>query len=171
VEYGGSFTPGVSNEPLSVSNDRGTAIGVIPTVCFEDSIPRLARRFARPGPQVIVNVTNDGWFKESPAADQHFANARFRTIELRRPMIRCANTGVSAAIDSTGSTAHPDTGKPQVLIDSRGSHFTRGSLLTELAIPLHPSFSLYVLIGDWGVIGLALLGLLVPPRTRTPRAP
>ena len=166
VEYSGSFTPGDSVEPLPVATAGGVMIGVIPTVCFEDSVPRLARRFVRPGPQVIVNVTNDGWFKQSPAADQHFASARFRTIELRRPMIRCANTGVSAAIDSTGSTAHPDTGRPQLLIDSQGSHFTRGSLLTELSIPLHPSFSLYALIGDRGVICLALLGMLWAWRAR-----
>jgi len=177
VEYGGSFTPGESVEPLPVPNASGTVIGVIPTVCFEDTVPRLTRMFVRPGPQVIVNVTNDGWFKQSPAAAQHFAAARFRAIELRRPMLRCANTGVSAAIDSTGSTAHPDTGKPQVLVDSQGSHFTRGSLLTELKVPLHPSFSLYALIGDWGVIGLSLLGIAWawlarkgPGRPRKPRA-
>jgi apolipoprotein N-acyltransferase len=159
VEYGGSFTPGTSYEPLPIPNRTGACISAIPTVCFEDTVPRLVRHFVRPGPQVIVNVTNDGWFKESPAADQHFANARMRTIELRRPMIRCANTGVSAAIDSTGSTGHPDTGKPQLLVDAKGSHFTRGSLLTDLAIPIHPVFTLYARIGDWGVITLALAAL------------
>ena len=147
-------------DPLPI-HTNGVVIGAIPSVCFEDSVPRLVRRFVRPGPQVIVNVTNDGWFKESPAAVQHFAVARFRAIELRRPMLRCANTGVSAAIDSTGSTAHPDTGKPQVLVDEHGSHFTRGSLLTELDVPLQPSFSLYALIGDWGVISLSVLGFLL----------
>jgi apolipoprotein N-acyltransferase len=115
VEYGGSFTQGESFEPLPVSTLKG--------------VPRLVRRSVRSGPQVIVNVTNDGWFKQSAAAAQHFANARFRAIELRRPMLRCANTGVSAAVDSAGLTAHPDTGKPQVLTDAAGSHFTRGSLL------------------------------------------
>ena len=161
VEYGGSFTPGISSEPLPIPTDDGTVIGAIPTICFEDSVARLLHKFVRPGPQVIVNVTNDGWFKESAASDQHFANARFRAIELRRPLLRCANNGVSAAVDSTGSTAHPDTGKPQVLVDENGNHFTRGSLLTELKVPLHPSFSIYAVIGDWGVISLALLGLLV----------
>jgi apolipoprotein N-acyltransferase len=160
VEYGGSFTPGVTWDPLPIPNAGGTVIGALPTVCFEDTLARLTRKFVRPGPQVIVNVTNDGWFKQSCASAQHFANARFRAIELRRPMLRCANTGVSAAIDSTGSSAHPDTGKPQVLVNGKGSHFARGALLTELDIPLHSSFSLYALIGDWGVIALALLGLV-----------
>ncbi len=165
VEFGGSFTPGDSLDPLPVPAG-GTVIGAIPTVCFEDTVGRLVRKFARPGPQVIINVTNDGWFKESPAAAQHFANARFRAIELRRPMLRCANTGVSAALDSTGSTAHPDTGARQVLVDAKGSHFTRGSLLTELEIPLQPSFSLFAVIGDWGIIGLAATGLIVAVFTR-----
>ena len=159
VEYGGSFTPGVTWDPLPIPQAMGTIIGAIPTVCFEDTLGRLTRRFVRPGPQVIVNVTNDGWFKQSCASDQHFANARFRAIELRRPMLRCANTGVSAAIDSTGSCAHPDTGNAQILVDEKGSHFTRGALLAELDVPLNPSFSLYALIGDWGVIAVALLGL------------
>jgi len=160
AEYGGSFTPGGSMDPLPIPTAKGTVIGTIPTVCFEDTVPRLVRKFVRPGPQVIANVTNDGWFKQSAGASQHFANARFLAIELRRPMLRCANTGVTAAIDTTGSTAHPDTGQPQLLVDAHGSHFTRGSMLAELNIPAHPSPTLYVMIGDWGVIAVALAGLL-----------
>jgi apolipoprotein N-acyltransferase len=166
VEYGGSFTPGESVDPLPLPTAKGAVIGAIPTVCFEDTVARITRLFVRPGPQVIVNVTNDGWFKESAAAAQHFANARFRAIELRRPMLRCANTGVSAALDTIGSTAHPDTGKPQVITDARGSHFTRGSMLVELDVPLRPSFSPYGVIGDTGVIVLALGALALSWRGR-----
>ncbi|MES2439106.1 MAG: apolipoprotein N-acyltransferase [Verrucomicrobiota bacterium] len=169
TEYHGSFTAGESLEPLPIPAG-GTVIGAIPTVCFEDSVPRLTRKFVRPGPQVIVNVTNDGWFKQSAAAEQHFQYARFRAIELRRPMLRCANTGVSAAISTTGSTAHPDTGKSQILTDAAGSHFTRGSLLTELKVPLHPGFSLYAVIGDWGLIVLAMTGFGVALFTRKPES-
>jgi apolipoprotein N-acyltransferase len=158
AEYNGSFTAGPSLDPLPAKL-KGKDIGIIPAVCFEDTVPRLTRKFVRPGPQIIVNLTNDGWFKESPAAAQHFANARFRAIELRRPMLRCANTGVSAAIDTIGSTAHPKTGKPQVLTDETGSSFLRGNLLTEVKIPLQPGFSLYAHIGDWGIILLSVIGL------------
>jgi apolipoprotein N-acyltransferase len=165
AEYGGSFTPGDSLEPLPIPAS-GTTIGAIPSVCFEDSVARLTRKFVRTGPQVIINVTNDGWFKESAAAAQHFACARFRAIELRRPMLRCANTGVSAAVDSTGSTKHPDTGMPQILADANGSHFTRGSLLAELKIPLHPGFSLFAIIGDWGILLLTAVGMILAIRTR-----
>jgi apolipoprotein N-acyltransferase len=160
AEFGGSFTPGDKFDPLPIAVGDKT-VGAIPTICFEDSVPRLTRKFIRPGPQVIINVTNDGWFKQSAAAAQHFEYARFRAIEFRRPMLRCANSGVSAAIDTTGSTAHPDTGKPQIITDENGSHFTRGSLLTELKIPLHPTFSLYAIIGDWGIIALSVLALFM----------
>lgn len=160
MEFGGSFTPGESLEPLPI-HVGNALVGAIPTICFEDSVARLTRKFVRSEPQVILNVTNDGWFKSSPAAAQHFANARFRAIELRRPMLRCANTGVSAAIDSTGSTAHPKTGENQTLTDAKGSHFTRGSLLVDVKVPLRPSISLYALVGDWGLIGLALGSLIL----------
>ena len=171
TQFGGSFTPGDSFEPMDIKAGA-TTIGAIPTICFEDSVSRLTRKFVRSGPQVIINVTDDGWFKHSPAADQHFAAARFRAIELRRPLLRSANTGVSAAVDSTGSTAHPDTGAPQILRDASGNHFTRGSLLAEVDVPLHPGFSLYARIGDWGLIGLAVVALawaiLIRRRARGP---
>lgn len=158
VAFGKSFSQGESFEPVRVELD-GEAVGVLPSVCFEDTVPRLMRKFVRSGPQIIVNVTNDGWFKESPAAAQHFANSKFRAIELRRPMIRCSNTGVTAAVNAAGSTASAVAGGRQELRDEDGSHFTRGWLLAEVAIPKRPGTSLYAILGDWGVIGLALLGL------------
>jgi apolipoprotein N-acyltransferase len=74
-------------------------------------------------------------------------------------MLRAANTGVSAAVDSAGSTAHPETGADQILRDAKGSHFTRGSLLAELDIPLRPSFSLYAFAGDASLLVLSFAGL------------
>jgi len=159
-EYGGSFTAGTSLEPLTIQHGA-QAIGVIPTICYEDTVPRLVRKFIRPGPQVIVNVTNDGWFKESQESEQHYLAGLFRAIELHRPMLRCGNTGVSAAIDSTGSTRHPDTGMEQILRDSNGSPFTRGSLLAELNVPLQPLISFYARVGDSGVIFLSALGFFL----------
>ena len=168
TEYHGAFDRGESLEPLRVKVGE-VETGVVPSVCFEDTVPRLQRKFVRDGPQVLVNVTNDGWFGTSAAAAQHFANARFRAIELRRPMIRCANTGVTAVVAANGSTAHPDTGKPQELIDANGSHFTRGWMLGEADIPLHPPWTMYAWAGDWPVIGLGILGLWSGWRRRNGR--
>lgn len=162
VEYGGSFTSGKSFEPLPAKTASGAQIGIIPTVCFEDTVPRLTRRFLKNGPQVIVNVTNDGWFKESPAAAQHFANAKFRSIELRRPMLRAANTGITAHVDTTGHAV--------ILKDRHENHFISGTLFASVAVPTSPAVTLYNLIGDWGIIlcggaGLALSFYLRRPVT------
>ena len=159
VRFGGGFSVGESLEPVKAKVGERD-VEIIPTVCFEDTVPRLVRKFTRDSPQIIVNITNDGWFKESEGAEQHFANARFRAIELRRPMIRCSNTGVSAAVTTTGVTLHPETGKPQELRDENGSTFVRRSMIVDVDIPKHPSRTLYSMIGDWGVIGLALAGFL-----------
>lgn len=177
-KYYGSFSSGESLDPLEV-NLRGETIQIIPSVCFEDTVPRLTRKFVRNAPQIIVNLTNDGWFKTSPAAAQHFANARFRAIELRRPMLRCANTGVSAAINTTGSTVHPTTGKNQAILDETGSSFLRGHLLADVKIPLQPSTSLYSIIGDWGILLLVATAIAIsltfpnknPPEPSAPFTP
>ena len=158
VEYGGSFASGTSVEPLAASTAAGTKIGIIPSICFEDTVPRLPRRFLKNGPQVIVNITNDGWFNESPAAAQHFANARFRAIELRRPMLRAANTGVTASIDTTG--------RATTLTDRKGSHFTRGTLFARVSVPTQPGATLYGLMGDWGIILTGAAGVLLAIRLR-----
>jgi apolipoprotein N-acyltransferase len=124
-------------------------VQVIPNVCFEDTVGRLTRRFVRHEPQVIVNVTNDGWFKESEAAAQHMANARFRAIELRRPMIRSANTGVSGIISAAGSLVDPATGDRQIVEDENGNHFTRGNLYGHAYAPVDSPLTLYAVAGDW----------------------
>ncbi len=165
AKYEGSYTPGNSFDPLQAEAE-GRRIGLIPTVCFEDTLGNLARKFVRGGPQVIINVTNDGWFKEREAADQHFANAKFRAIELRRPLVRCANTGVSGVVTATGSVMRRGNAEPQILTDTKGSHFTRGWKLVVIDVPKEPPFTLYALLGDWMVIGLGWAGLLSGWRMR-----
>ncbi len=156
VDYAGSFDAGDSNEPLQIET-RGKTVGVIPSICFEDTVPRVTRQFVRPEAQAIVNITNDGWFLKSEAAAQHFNNARFRAIELRRPMLRCANTGVSGVISLTGSTVDPFSGKDRRLLDENGNHFTRDWLFASMWVPENPVTTLYARRGDWfSVLGLVL---------------
>ncbi|BDS07860.1 apolipoprotein N-acyltransferase [Oceaniferula spumae] len=169
ADFAGGFTPGTSTEPLTVPVGDGE-VQLIPTVCFEDGVGRLTRKFVRQAPQVIVNVTNDGWFKQSEAAVQHMANAKFRAIELRRPMIRSANTGVSAIISATGSSADPITGDRQVIEDENGSPFVRASYYGHAYAPKKGQFTLYAIAGDWFsflMIGLTLFGMV---RARLNRA-
>ena len=83
-----------------VSDGAGVKFGVL--ICFEDTIPELSRNFVKKGADFLVNITNDGWFKETKAPYQHLAASVFRAIENRVPLVRAANTGVSCFIDSRG---------------------------------------------------------------------
>lgn len=148
ADFSGNFDAGTSTEPMVVDAGDGE-VQLIPSVCFEDTVGRLTRKFVRPAPQMIINVTNDGWFKQSEAAAQHMANARFRAIELRRPMVRSANTGVSGIVSVTGSLRDPVTGQRQVVEDGNGNHFVRASLYGHAYAPVHGPVTLYAAAGDW----------------------
>lgn len=161
------FTAGDSLEPLTIEK-AGQAIGIIPLICIEDTIPFHARAFVRSGPQILVNVTNDGWFFDSVQPQQHFDNAIFRCIELRRPMIRAANTGVSGFIDERGSV-YDRTGREKnerIIRDTEsGSTYIRGSLPANLAIDLDPPVTVFARIGDAFSVSMGLIALafaLVP---------
>ncbi len=71
-------------------------------ICFEDVFPNLARRAAESGAQWLAVITNDAWFGKSPAARQHLQASVFRAVENGLPVVRSANTGVSAFISATG---------------------------------------------------------------------
>lgn len=71
-------------------------------ICFEDVFPNLSKGFTKNGAQFLVNITNDAWFKDTSAAYQHLSNSVLRAVENRRPVVRAANTGISAFIDSNG---------------------------------------------------------------------
>lgn len=93
----GDFVPGTHATPLKVD---GTSVGTL--VCFEAIFPEVARAYVNNGARVLVNITNDAWFGRSSAPYQHLSIAAFRTVETRTPMLRAANTGVTAIIDQNG---------------------------------------------------------------------
>ncbi len=72
-------------------------------ICFEDAFASLCRDFVRDGAEVLVNETNDSWSRTHSAEIQHFVAARFRSIELRRTLVRSTNGGVSAVVGPDGS--------------------------------------------------------------------
>jgi apolipoprotein N-acyltransferase len=95
-----SFEPGREPRVLQLEGPKPVRLGTV--ICFEDTVPDLYRQFVARGVDLMVNLTNDAWFKDSPAAEMHLANAVFRCLELRRPMIRAANTGISGFVDPLG---------------------------------------------------------------------
>ncbi len=106
-------------------------------VCFEDTLGDLTRRFVQNGAQLLVNITNDGWFAESPAAEQHLANAVFRAIENRRPLIRCGNTGVTCAVDARGR------------VEPWLKPFQQGFAARDVRVPTAGPRTFYTRHGDW----------------------
>ena len=90
-----------------LAGDRHRLIGVpdapiaLPLICYEITFPdEITPPGKRPG--WIVNVTNDGWFGISTGPYQHFQQARVSAIEVGLPLVRAANTGISAVVDPVG---------------------------------------------------------------------
>jgi apolipoprotein N-acyltransferase len=75
---------------------------VAPLICYEATFPGEVVPAAAPRPGLLLNVTNDGWFGMTTGPYQHFAQARLRAIEEGLPLIRAANTGISAIVDPYG---------------------------------------------------------------------
>ncbi len=110
-----------------------------PVICFEDSVPYLVRRFftetkdGRP-PDVIVNISNDGWFNGSAEHEMHLATSVFRCVEHRAPMVRASNMGLSAIVDGNGQVLTVQATK------------TEGAVTAP--VPLDPRQTVYTLVGD-----------------------
>ncbi|MBX3452833.1 MAG: apolipoprotein N-acyltransferase, partial [Planctomycetaceae bacterium] len=160
-----------------------------PLICFEDTVPHLVRQMVdasgRDGApaDVLVNLTNDGWFHGSSELDQHLITARFRCIETRTPMVRAVNTGISAIIDGDGLVVEPEifidldglaNGSPRKSIRNpkTGRFYKQLNCAMVSPVPLDPRGSLYVLGGDWfgtlcAAICLCLVvaGLLLKPKS------
>jgi apolipoprotein N-acyltransferase len=93
----GGFIPGTERRTMEIPN----APRALPLICYEAIFPdEVAARGDRPG--WIINLTNDGWFGNSTGPYQHLQQARLRAIEQGLPVVRAANTGISAVIDPMG---------------------------------------------------------------------
>lgn len=152
----GDFSPGDKPEPLRLAKPE---VDLIPMICFEDTVGNLVRKFVRPHPQMLVNITNDGWFLQSQETAVHLANAKFRAVELRRPMVRAANTGVSCFIDIYGQV------KSQLTDPATGDTFIEGCLPGDVKVPKAGEVTLYARYGDtfsiagfWLTVGMVTLG-------------
>jgi len=93
----GNFTPGNSFTLFELNDVKFSTV-----ICFESAFPQLVRKFVERGAKVLIILVNDGWFGHTSEPYQHAALSRYRAVEHRIPVVRCANTGISAIYESTG---------------------------------------------------------------------
>ncbi|MCA1549112.1 apolipoprotein N-acyltransferase [Bradyrhizobium sp. BRP19] len=143
----GGFIPGTVRHALPVAG----APPALPLICYEAIFPdEVAVRNERPG--WIVNLTNDGWFGISTGPYQHLEQSRMRAIELGLPLVRSANTGISAVIDPVGRT-----------VASLGLGL-EGILDANLPAAIPPT--VYARVGDVPAIMLVAVAVLLAVRRR-----
>ncbi len=132
-----NLTPG--NEAQLFTAGR---LKIAPNVCFESTVPHLIRRQlneiaeTKGEPDVLLNITNDGWFFGTSCLDLHYACNVFRAVEMRKPMLVCANTGFSGHIDPWG------------IAQTKGQRRTAEFLICEIETGREYPSSPYRRIGD-----------------------
>jgi apolipoprotein N-acyltransferase len=156
------LSPGSEPRHFEVTTASGTVVAVATPICFEVTKPRLNRLLlggiARERPRLLVNSTNDGWFDGYDGGrQQHLQISRWRSLEFGLPMVRAANTGISAWIDARGRVVKAG-------VDGGGRSQVDGILTADLRPTL--GGTIYSRIGEvfgWSVLGAAggviLLGL------------
>lgn len=169
--HGMSFDLSAGQEPrtFQVKNASGQSIDVATPICFEVTAPRLNHlllRTAQQGnPRILINVTNDGWFSTfNGGRQQHLQISRWRSLESGVPMVRAANTGISAWIDSRGRIVQAGT-------DQGALAHEDGILTAEVRVAA--GRTLYSRTGDtfaWVVLAAAgglVLVCFIRPRVRS----
>lgn len=115
-------------------------------ICFESIYPSLARQSTRDGAQALFEVTNDSWLKDSPAMKQHLAHGVFRSVENGRYLVRSANSGISAIIDSRGRVVSQLDADEQGIISGTVYFSNEQTLYTILGNVLFPAYCGTVLL-------------------------
>ncbi len=129
VEGFGDLVPGKEQTLFDV---KGAKLGIL--ICYESIFPDFTRREVNEGADVLVNITNDAWYGESSAPFQVLAMAAMRSVETKVPMVRVANTGISALIEPSGQ------------ITDRTPLFTRGTVMADVS--WRPVRTVYTIVGD-----------------------
>jgi apolipoprotein N-acyltransferase len=134
----GDFTPGTR---VVVFPDHVGAF-----ICYESAFPDLVRKFAQNGADVFFNLSNDGYFGNSEAYEQHLSLVRMRAAENARWIVRATNDGITATVDPTGRVTEKLHRGRQL---SGTMHY--GTSTTQTFYTRH---------GDWFAWGCLALGLL-----------
>jgi apolipoprotein N-acyltransferase len=130
------FQRGTKN---TIFSDEPAKLHAAPFICYEIIYPGFVQKRLREGKaNLIVNITNDGWFGKTSGPFQHAMMSRLRTIENGVPLVRCANSGISMIVNKYG------------VVEKKTSLYERSILNGEVA--LAESSTIYSRYGDWFVL-------------------
>jgi apolipoprotein N-acyltransferase len=150
-----NFEAGASRTPLPLPGGLFASA----FICYEIIFPDMVAIDATSS-DIIVNVTNDAWFGDTPGPYQHFRQAQVRAVETGRPVVRAANTGISGIIDDQGRIVDALALNVQGVVDAEIS-VGRGPLLAGL-LPAYIGLGIVAMLG----VGAAALRLGRRLRTR-----
>lgn len=137
---GGAFSAGRGARTIDIPN-----IGLArPLICYEGIFAEEIG--AQERPRLMVLITNDAWFGPDAGPQQHLAQARLRAIEQGLPMVRVANTGISAMIDAHGRITE------QIGMNTAG--------FIDAPLPIALPATIYSRHGDWPILATLLLSLI-----------
>ncbi len=128
---------------------HGNTFGVF--ICYEAIYPGEVRHFAAGGAQLLINISNDGWFGRSAAAEQHLRMARVRAVENRRWIVRSTNNGFTVSIDPYGRIFRP------LPPDVRAA--------ADLPYDFRADETIYTRFGDWFAWLCVLVSVILVGRT------
>lgn len=141
-------------EPVLFQGEGVVKIGTV--ICFESAFGEYSGKLVMKGANLLVVLTNDGWWRHSAGAWQHFGYSRLRAVETRRSIARCANTGISGFINQRGDV--PDKSETNTcealsasvhLNDKITFYATYGDFLGEISAFLSILIVLYWLGRRW----------------------
>ncbi|MDD4820867.1 MAG: apolipoprotein N-acyltransferase, partial [Flavobacteriales bacterium] len=102
MDFGGIVGSNVTQAERTVFSSLGDTLRVAPIICYESIYGEFVSEYVKNGANVLCIITNDGWWGNTEGHRQHLSFARLRAVETRRPIIRSANTGISAFISPDG---------------------------------------------------------------------
>ena len=138
ARQGSGYAAGVGAQVIDLGGKLGE---FVPLICYEAVFPQDLRGLPE-RPDWILQITNDAWFGTLTGPYQHLAQARFRAIEQGLPLVRVANTGISAVVDARGRivaelprgiAAYLDTGLPGAMVETPYARWGEWPLLVLLA--------------------------------------
>jgi apolipoprotein N-acyltransferase len=133
------------------SADNKFRVGVI--ICYESIFGEYCTDYVRNGANLLFIITNDGWWRNTPGHRQHLNYARLRAIEMRRPIARSANTGISAIISERGEILHRTAWWQR---DAFAATLTTNAVITPYVrygdAAAHAAQALSLLIIGWAIV-------------------